>query len=144
MRETLKKTIFLSSIYIKMKRIEQPFYYDASIEIIRRAAALRKNQTDAEKVLWIAISKGQLNGLHFRRQHPINKFIVDFYCHEILLIIELDGDIHNKPEVAERDEGREHELRRLGLHVIRFSNYEVLNNLQQVLAKIKTFAKDIK
>ncbi|HTA84140.1 MAG TPA: endonuclease domain-containing protein [Bacteroidia bacterium] len=120
-----------------MKNIERPIYYDASLEIIRRAATLRKNTTEAEKALWARISKKQLSGMHFRRQHPIGKFIVDFYCHEKLLVIELDGEIHNREDIAERDEGREYELRKKGLKILRFKNEQVTNDINYVLAEIQ-------
>ena len=124
-----------------MKRIERPIYFDASVEIIRRAAILRKNTTETEQLLWARISKKQLDGLHFRRQHPIGKFIVDFYCHEKLLVIELDGGVHNKAEIAERDEGREIELSKKGLKIIRFTNEEVLSNVDFIVSKIKEIAQ---
>lgn len=120
-----------------MKFTERPFIYKASPEIIKRAAELRKNTTPAEQALWEKLRKGQLYGLHFRRQHPIGKFIVDFYCPKLFLIIELDGEIHDKPIVDERDKGREHELKQMGLKVLRFKNEEVLNSIDDVLQKIE-------
>jgi|SRR5581483_5634657 len=120
-----------------MKFTERPFVFKASPEIIRRAAALRKNVTPAEHTLWERINKNQLYGLRFKRQHPIGKFIVDFYCAKALLVIELDGEVHNKTDVAERDEGREYELKQMGLTVLRFKNDEVLNNIDKVLDSIK-------
>jgi len=75
--------------------------------------------------------------MHFRRQHPIGKFIVDFYCHEKLLVIELDGEIHNREDIAERDEGREYELRKKGLKILRFKNEQVTNDINYVLAEIQ-------
>jgi very-short-patch-repair endonuclease len=125
-----------------MKSIERPIYYNASPEILKRAGDLRKNMTEAEKVLWERIGKKKLIGVTFRRQHPISKFIVDFYSHEALLIIEIDGDIHKNPNVAEHDEGREYELKRLGLSVLRFSNKEVLKNADGVVKRIELFIKD--
>lgn len=125
-----------------MKNSEKSFFYDASPEIFKRARELRKTLTDTERVLWDCIKQDKLEGLHFRRQHPLNKFIVDFYCHELSLVIELDGGIHLKDSVAERDEGREYELRRLGLNVLRFKNEEVIKNINSVLETIKDFAKN--
>lgn len=125
-----------------MKKIERPIYFDASIEIIRRAAVLRKNTTEAEQLLWSKIHKNQINGLRFRRQHPIGKFIVDFYCHELLLVIELDGAIHNNLEVSERDEGREIELKKKGLKIIRFTNEEVKSDINTVISMIRKVVGD--
>ncbi len=121
-----------------MKNIEKSFFYKASPEIFKRARDLRKVLTGDEKLLWDELKENKL-GVHFRRQHPIGKFIVDFYCHQLSLVIELDGGIHLKPNVAEKDEGREYELKRMGLTVIRFKNEEILNNMSKVLASIKTF-----
>jgi very-short-patch-repair endonuclease len=120
-----------------MKSIERPFYYGASTEILARADKLRKNQTGVEKVLWKRLKGNRFENLRFRRQHPIAKFIVDFYCHELLLVVELDGSIHNKEEVAERDEGREIELKKLGLTILRFTNDQVIHNMDKILNKIR-------
>ncbi|MDM8159911.1 endonuclease domain-containing protein [Labilibaculum sp. K2S] len=114
-------------------------FYDASPEIHRRAKELRRNMTESEKLLWSEIRNRKINGLKFRRQHPINIFIADFYCHEIKLVIELDGNIHDSEENKEYDQGRTAELGYLGVKVIRFANEEVMNSMNTVLAKIKTF-----
>jgi very-short-patch-repair endonuclease len=119
------------------ENIKLPLYYGASIEIFIRAETLRKNMTEAEKLLWEKLNHNQLSGFKFRRQHPINQFIVDFYCHKLKLVIELDGEIHNKTEVAERDAGREHMLQNFGLQVIRFKNSEVLKDIDSVITEIK-------
>ncbi len=122
-----------------MKKRELPFFYGASPEIFRRAKLLRSNMTKAEKALWQRLRGNRFNDLHFYRQHPISKFIVDFYCHTILLVIELDGGVHNKIEVAERDENREFELKSLGLRVIRFKNEDILNNIDSVIKQLETY-----
>jgi cyclase len=77
--------------------------------------------------------------MKFRRQHPISQFIVDFYCAEIKLVIELDGGYHDHPEIKEYDEGREFILKELGLTVMRFTNNEVDSDIQTVLKKIKKY-----
>ena len=129
--------ILYKQINSTLKSIERPFYYGASPEILSRAKQLRDNQTGVEKVLWKKLEKNKFENLRFRRQHPIGKFIVDFYCHELLLVIELDGDVHNKPEVAERDAGRQIELEKLGLKVLRFTNLEIIHNMPEILRQIK-------
>jgi len=80
----------------------------------------------------------KFEGLKFRRQHPINRFVVDFYCHEKMLVVEVDGGIHNDIEVKERDVGREEELQDFGLTILRFTNEEVINEMEKVLEKLKT------
>jgi very-short-patch-repair endonuclease len=86
----------------------------------------------------VAVSFKKKLGVKFRRQHPIKKYIVDFYCHAGSLIIELDGGIHNSKSQREYDENREFELIEFGLEIIRFTNDEVLHNLPEVLEKIKS------
>jgi very-short-patch-repair endonuclease len=111
-------------------------FYNASPEIHQRAKELRKNMTPAEKVLWKHIRNRKFGKLKFRRQHPIDIFIADFYCHELKLVIEIDGGIHQLPEHREYDIGRNAEMNDMGIEVIRFTNEEVLNSLTTVLKKI--------
>lgn len=118
------------------ENINLPMYYGASMEIFRRAEILRNNMTEAEGLLWNRLNFNQLKGFKFRRQHPINQFIVDFYCHKLKLVIELDGGIHLKKDVRERDSGRESVLRSFGLEIIRFNNDEVLTNIEVVISNI--------
>lgn len=115
---------------------EPNMFYGASSIIFENAKRLRNNVTDAEQILWNSISNKQL-GVKFRRQHPISFFIADFYCHEKKLIIELDGSIHNLPEVIKKDIERQKALEKFGIKVIRFKNFELYNNLNSVLEKIK-------
>ena len=102
----------------------------------QKAVELRKRMTEAETILWEAIRNKRLQGLKFRRQHPIERFIVDFYCHQHKLVIELDGNIHELSEVKENDLKREDELKDLNLNIIRFKNEDVLHNLPKVLEEI--------
>lgn len=110
--------------------------------IFENAKALRKNMTEAEKVLW-GYLKGGIDGLKFRRQHPIGFYIADFYCHAVKLVIELDGKIHNKPEVKTLDEQRENELRKWGYQVIRFTNEELFQDIEKVLQTIKLKVEEL-
>ena len=106
-----------------------------------RARKLRKNQTIAEKCLWQAIRRKQL-GYEFHRQVPINHFIVDFYCHELMLVIEVDGSSHDSESARERDMERQAILENLGVSFLRFRNAAVLNNLNEVIqvsSKTKLF-----
>lgn len=71
-------------------------FYSAPPYAFERARELRMNMTQAEEILWEHLKKKQLNGYKFRRQHPVFKFIVDFYCHKAKLVVELDGEYHNR------------------------------------------------
>ncbi len=101
-----------------------------------KAMSLRDESTKAEIKLWNALRDNRLNGYKFRRQHPIKNYIADFYCHEARLIVEVDGEIHNIESVKEHDEGRTVELGEFDVNVIRFSNEEILNSLENVLFQI--------
>ena len=103
-------------------------------EKLKRAKELRQEMTPAEHCLWNQVRSNRLGGRHFRRQQIIDGFIVDFYCHKAGLVIEVDGPIHGKQksEDAERDKV----LSDRGLHILRFSNHTVMNNLSQVLNSI--------
>jgi very-short-patch-repair endonuclease len=99
-----------------------------------RARALRCDSTVPERMLWDALRGSKLAGLKFRRQHPIPPFVVDFYCEEEFLAVELDGDSHIGHAGA--DESRTAELMKKELKVIRFDNDDVLNDLEAVLRAI--------
>ncbi|MCB9082029.1 MAG: tRNA uridine-5-carboxymethylaminomethyl(34) synthesis GTPase MnmE [Lewinellaceae bacterium] len=101
-----------------------------------KARELRKNPTLAEEALWAHIRKRKLAGFEFRRQHIIGYFIPDFVCLEKKLIIEIDGGYHQHPEVSLRNIEREQILTTQGYQVLRFSNEEVIQNLDDVLSKI--------
>lgn len=107
-------------------------------ELLANARALRKNQTKAEEYLWAILRNRQFKGLKFRRQHPlIGNYILDFYNTEFLLGIELDGGIHKVPAQAAYDENRTREIEdKYKISIIRFTNEEVLNNIEVVLSKI--------
>ncbi|RCW91514.1 endonuclease domain-containing protein [Winogradskyella arenosi] len=100
--------------------------------------ALRKNLTPSEAFLWKHLKSRQLQKRRFQRQHSINNYIVDFYCASEKLIIELDGDVHNNPNVQEYDEKRTQYLENLGYRVIRFENRMVFDFLPSVLEEIQS------
>jgi len=120
---------------------EYDFYYGASATTKAQAAELRKNMTVAEKILWQKLRNRNLNNLKFRRQHPVDIFILDFYCHEKKLAIEVDGGIHNQEAQREWDENRTYELNEFGINVLRFTNEEVIDRTKEVMKSIKDFLK---
>ena len=102
-----------------------------------RRPDLRNNSTSAEAILWIFLNKRQLENRKFRRQHSIANYIVDFYCHSEMLIIEVDGEIHSNPAIAHADGIRDEKLRSLGFKILRIRNREVFHNIDMVLERIK-------
>ena len=97
---------------------------------------LRRNMTDAESVLWSKIRGKQLKGLQFYRQKIIGNYIADFYCPKSKLVIEVDGGQHYSNEGKEKDTIRDEYMKEAGLTVIRFSDREVLKNIDDVLEEI--------
>src|SRR3990172_659561 len=104
------------------RTVELVMYYGAKPYLKEIAREMRKNPTKAENVLWQELRNKKLKGRIFRRQHPIDIFIVDFYCHSERLVIEVDGGIHQERDIELRDQGRTDEMGRFGLRVIRFKN----------------------
>jgi cyclase len=105
-------------------------YLGADRFIFQNAQALRNTQTDAEAILWAHLKSKQL-GVKFRRQHPLGIYIADFYCHNYKLVIELDGSIHNLPEIIQKDIVRQGHLQADGFKVLRFSNKQIFNQLDK-------------
>ncbi len=104
-------------------------------KVVRKGAReLRGEQTEAEDVLWERLRRRRLKGLKFRRQHPIGRFVVDFCCPDLRLIVEVDGEVHR--EQVEYDTVRTQTLEAKGYQVIRFTNEQVLTGLDIVVAQI--------
>lgn len=99
----------------------------------RLQQTLRRNMTDAERLLWQRLRGRQMKGRKFRRQHPFNNFILDFVCLEAKLVIEVDGGQHNE---SVRDCERDQELGKAGFRVMRFWNNQVLNEIDAVAEAI--------
>ena len=123
-----------------MKELNKGMYYKAKPEIFDTARILRKNMTNSEKLLWERLKGKQICGLRFRRQHPIDMFIVDFYCHEVRLVLEIDGEIHNMQK--EYDGARTAEIERYGVKVMRFKNVEIERDIDNVVKKIEAFVAE--
>ena len=120
----------------KSKRIAR--YTDRAIhqDIKERARHMRKHPTAAENLLWDRLRRKQVANLRFRRQQPIGRYIVDFYCAEARLVIELDGASHAQPGQIEHDRERQLFLESLELRVLRFPNEQVLYSTEIVLIEI--------
>src|SRR3989344_7206613 len=115
--------------------------YDKNL--VSRARELRKETTEAEKLFWDKILKNKkLSNLKFTRQKPIDHFIVDFYCAQLLLAIEIDGEVHKFQK--ERDKERDNILeQKFGLKVVRYKNEEILTDLNAVVKDLTRKIKDI-
>ncbi len=118
-------------------RVRRGIIRDQKIDPIKleRAQELRRNMTLAERRLWHRLRANRLDGFHFRRQQIIDGFIVDFYCHAVGLVVEVDGAMHD--EQVEYDEERERVLQARGLRILRFRNEEVLRDIENVLTRIR-------
>lgn len=108
----------------------------APADNFKRAEDLRLKMTAAENLLWARIKDKQLYE-KFRRQHPIQLYIVDFYCHKHKLVIEVDGKYHDSRDQILKDEERSSELKFMGLEIMRFKNDEILNDIEMVIKDIK-------
>lgn len=103
------------------------------------ARQLRKNMTLAEIRLWNALKHRQMLGYDFDRQRPIDAYIVDFYCKDLRLAIEIDGGSHDVPEANTRDKRRQQRLERLGVRFLRFTNEQVQQDLEAVQQAIEAW-----
>lgn len=111
-------------------------FYPYNPKLKQLARQLRKNMTFGEVLLWQKIRRKQL-GIQFHRQIPIKKYIVDFYCHELHLAIEIDGSTHDHPEVAISDFKRQQEIEDLGVKFLRFDDKEIRKNTDEVVEVIE-------
>ena len=103
---------------------------------ITRARELRRTQTKAEMIIWEQVRNRKLGGFKIRRQQTLNEIIVDFYCTDKRLCIEIDGPYHNEPVKKALDKKRDEELAEDGFTVLRFTNDQVLTDMDRVLARI--------
>ena len=108
----------------------------------RAARLLRRNATPAEKLLWEALRNRKAGGLKFRRQQIIEGFIVDFFCHQAKLVVEVDGGIHDEEEQKNSDKHRRNVFAARGLKEIRFRNEEVINDIERVVLKIRKVVEE--
>jgi very-short-patch-repair endonuclease len=110
-----------------VKASKQPTW-QVSRTMRSRARSLRRDSTDAERIIWNAVRAHRMNGASFRRQTPVGPFVVDFLCHEAKLIVEIDGGQHFEAAHQKRDSRRDAFLASKGYRVIRFNNYDVMTN----------------
>ena len=105
------------------------------VYVVELAKDLRNNMTESEKKLWAYLRKKQIGKYKFRCQHPIYRYILDFYCHEKRLAIEIDGNMHKSQQEYDRD--RDEFLNSIGIQTLRLRNEDVSNNIEKVIEIIK-------
>ena len=110
--------------------------------MIHAARQNRHEFTPAEQILWAALRDRRLQGLKFRKQHPVGGYVLDFFCVEELLAVEVDGSIHALAEQHELDQERTEWLNQHNIRVLRFSNAAITDHLPVVLDEIQTFVTD--
>ena len=113
-------------------------------QLLDFAKTMRHNSTDAEHLMWQLLRAKRFMNLKFRRQHVIKPYIVDFYCHEIGLVIELDGSQHGMDDAIEYDAERTNFLEALGLTVVRYWNDDVLSRTEVVLEDLWRRCSELK
>ena len=111
--------------------------YNPRLKVLARN--LRNHSTKSEIILWQHLKGKQLLGYDFHRQRPIDNYIVDFFCHELLLAIELDGITHEFPEVIQKDKIKEKRLRSLGIQLLRFDDDQVIEDIDWVIEEINLY-----
>ena len=121
-----------------------PTRFSVTRATTERAQRLRRDATPAERKLWARLKGKQIDGMQFRRQHPVGPFIVDFYCAALNLAIELDGDSHGVDGAAEKDAARTAYLQAKGVSVLRFWNADVHSNVIGVVETIMIEARRIR
>ncbi len=118
-------------------------FYGATSSTFERAKALRNRLTIHELIIWNLLKNNQMLNLKFRRQHPIGKFVADFYCHRIKLVIEIDGESHRSIGAKDYDENRTAFFESFEIHVIRFENEEITANIELIKEKIEAKCKTL-
>jgi very-short-patch-repair endonuclease len=127
-------------LIINMKELDKNMYFGAKPGVMDLAKSFRNSMTYYESLLWEKLNGKKICGVRFRRQHPINFFIADFYSHEVRLVVEVDGEIHTGK--IDYDDGRSAEMEKFGIKVIRFTNFEIENNIVEVIYRIETIVNE--
>ncbi len=113
-------------------------------QLLEFAKVMRSNGTNVENLMWQLLRNKHFINLKFRRQHVISPYIVDFYCHELGLVIELDGSQHGTDDAVEYDAERTQFLEALGFKVVRYWNHDVLGNTEVVLEGLWQVCAELK
>ena len=142
MRGGMRGCVFIPNFhkftYMTKRRI---IWYHPDLKA--QATELRQNPTHSEKILWEKLKGKQMKGYDFHRQKPLDHYIVDFYCSELMLAIEIDGSVHLKDDIRLRDVLRQESIEDYGVKFLRFTNEEVMNNLKQVVEEIEGWIEKV-
>jgi len=106
------------------------------------ARQLRNNSTKAEIILWLKLKGKQMFGYDFHRQKPLDNYIVDFFCHELMLAIEVDGYSHELLDIYYKDVEKENRMNDLGITILRFTDQQVLKDMYNVLNAIEQYIRE--
>jgi cyclase len=122
--------------------MKKGMHFGAGPLIFQKAKELRNRMTASEEFFWLRL-RAQFPELRFRRQHPISIYIADFYCHQLKLVIEIDGSIHDLPEVKANDNNRQSDLESFGLKIIRFTNQQINEKPEEALETLTSIIKTL-
>jgi len=117
-------------------------HFDAKPILFEFAKVLRERQTTAEELIWNRIKNRKLKGLKFRRQHPIDCYIADFYCHDLKMVIEIDGNYHSTEDQSKYDFNRDGEMKEYGIFIKRITNKEVINNFENTINLLEALVSE--
>ncbi|MEK7226588.1 MAG: endonuclease domain-containing protein [Bacteroidota bacterium] len=122
--------------------MDSKMHAGAQKPLFQRARELRDNATHAEEIVW-GYLKTKPFGIKFRRQHPYLVYILDFYCHSLKLVIEVDGSIHKLKEVKKKDVERQRVLEKDGLKIVRFTNDEIIHTTEKIIETLNILIQKI-
>ena len=123
--------------------MERKMFYKAGPLIFENARLIRSNMTNAETKLWEFL-RSKPGGFKFRRQHPLGIYIADFFCYQLKLAIEVDGRIHERADIRQTDAERQKLIEADGIRVMRFTNEQVLTNIEEVVKTIVAYCDEQK
>jgi very-short-patch-repair endonuclease len=127
-----------------MKLFGKFMHFGAKADTFRYAEYLRQNPTKAEEILWERLRKNQIECVRFRRQHPLLRYVPDFYAHAVKLVVELDGEIHDEEVVKLADAFREENIKLHGIKILRYRNEDVYNFIDDVVEDIRYHVCELK
>ncbi len=116
-----------------------PMYYGAKPKLFEFAKRMRYAPTEAERLMWEILTRFEFRQHKFRRQHPISKYIADFYSNLLILVVEIDGGYHLKSAQKEFDGFRDEDMYQLGIQVLRFTDDEVIHRPEEVVSRLRDY-----